>query len=146
VLPEVGSNTDVIADALLARDRMDKFRYPRDPVCGHYLGYLEDRPDQGVGGLRSVAHAGGAAVVHCAAGKDRTGVVVALRLPVAGGPARGGGGRYCGKGRGGRRGGGWPIPRPRASAPRPSWPGCAGRACTPGTSTVSPPTCSGRGP
>src|SRR5437763_10003488 len=87
VLPEVGATTDVIADALLARDRMDKFRYPRDPVCGHYLGYLEDRPDQVVGALRSVAHAGGAAVVHCAAGKDRTGVVVALALAVAGVPA-----------------------------------------------------------
>ena len=55
VLPEVGSNTDVIADALLARDRMDTFRYPRDPVCGHYLGYLEDRPDQVAGALRSIA-------------------------------------------------------------------------------------------
>src|SRR6266496_4565841 len=88
VLPEVGANTDVIADALLARDRMDMFRYPRDPVCGHYLGYLEDRPDQVVGALRSVAHAGGAAVVHCAAGKDRTGVVVALALTVAGVPAQ----------------------------------------------------------
>jgi protein tyrosine/serine phosphatase len=40
-----------------------------------------------VGALRSVAHAGGAAVVHCAAGKDRTGVVVALALTVAGVPA-----------------------------------------------------------
>ena len=87
VLPEVGSNTDIIADALLARDRMDKFRYPRDPVCGHYLGYLEDRPDQVVGALRSIAHAEGAALVHCAAGKDRTGVVVALALTVAGVPA-----------------------------------------------------------
>ena len=88
VLPEVGPNTDVIADALLARDRLDKSRYPRDPVCGHYLGYLEDRPDQVVGALRSVAHAEGAALVHCAAGKDRTGVVVALALTVAGVPAQ----------------------------------------------------------
>ena len=87
VLPEVGSNTDVIADALLARDRQDKSRYPRDPVCGHYLGYLEDRPDQVVGAMRSIARAEGAAVVHCAAGKDRTGVVVALALTVAGVPA-----------------------------------------------------------
>jgi protein-tyrosine phosphatase len=87
VLPEVGANTDVIADALLARDRLDKSRYPQDPVCGHYLGYLEDRPDQVVGALRSIAHAGGAAVIHCAAGKDRTGVVVALALTVAGVPA-----------------------------------------------------------
>ena len=86
VLPEVGSNTDVIADALLARDRQDQVRYPRDPVCGHYLGYLEDRPDQVAGALRAVAYAQGAALVHCAAGKDRTGVVVAMALTVAGVP------------------------------------------------------------
>jgi protein-tyrosine phosphatase len=87
VLPEVGSSTDVIADALLARDRQDKSRYPRDPVCGHYLGYLEDRPDQVMGAVRSIARTEGAALVHCAAGKDRTGVVVALALTVAGVPA-----------------------------------------------------------
>jgi protein-tyrosine phosphatase len=87
VLPEVGSSTDVIADALLARDQQDKSRYPRDPVCGHYLGYLEDRPDQVVGAVRSIARTEGAALVHCAAGKDRTGVVVALALTVAGVPA-----------------------------------------------------------
>jgi protein-tyrosine phosphatase len=84
VLPELGSNTDMIADALLTKADQDKSRYPRDPVCGHYLGYLEDRPDQVVAALRSVAHSEGAALVHCAAGKDRTGVVVALALTVAG--------------------------------------------------------------
>jgi len=40
-----------------------------------------------VGALRSIAHAKVAALVHCAAGKDRTGVVVALALTVAGVPA-----------------------------------------------------------
>ena len=84
VLPEVGSNTDMAAAALLTRRDQDKSRYPRDPICGHYLGYLEDRPDQVVGALRSIAHSQGAALVHCAAGKDRTGVVVALALTVAG--------------------------------------------------------------
>jgi protein tyrosine/serine phosphatase len=84
VLPELGSNTDMIADALLTRANQDKSRYPDDPVCGHYLGYLEDRPDQIVAALRSIAHSKGAALVHCAAGKDRTGVVVALALTVAG--------------------------------------------------------------
>src|SRR5207247_3011944 len=69
------------------RERLDKSRYRQDPVCGHYLGYLEGRRGQVVGALRSIAHAGGAAVVHCAAGKDRTGVVVALALTVAGVPA-----------------------------------------------------------
>ncbi len=84
VLPEVGTNTDMIAEALLTKADRDKSRYPDDPVCGHYLGYLEDRPDQIVAALRSIAHSEGAALVHCAAGKDRTGVVVALALTVAG--------------------------------------------------------------
>ena len=86
VLPEVGSNTDMAAAALLTRRDQDKSRYPHDPICGHYLGYLEDRPDQVVGALRSIANSRGAALVHCAAGKDRTGVVVALALTVAGVP------------------------------------------------------------
>jgi len=84
VLAELGSRTDVIADALLSQARRDQSRYPDDPVCGHYLGYLADRPDQVVAALRSIADAEGAALVHCAAGKDRTGVVVALALVVAG--------------------------------------------------------------
>jgi protein-tyrosine phosphatase len=84
VLPELGANTDMIGEALLTKADQDKSRYPRDPVCGHYLGYLEDRPDQVVAAVRSIAHSEGAALVHCAAGKDRTGVVVALALTVAG--------------------------------------------------------------
>jgi protein tyrosine/serine phosphatase len=83
VIPELGSATDVAAEALLIRKDQDKSRFPGDPVCGHYLGYLQDRPDQVVGALRSVAHDQGAALVHCAAGKDRTGVVVALALSAA---------------------------------------------------------------
>jgi protein tyrosine/serine phosphatase len=84
VLPELGSATDVVAQALLTRSDQDRSRYPGDPTCGHYLGYLEDRPDQVVAALRSIAHSEGAALVHCAAGKDRTGVVVALALSAAG--------------------------------------------------------------
>ena len=84
VLPERGTNTDMIAEALLTKAEQDRSRYPDDPVCGHYLGYLEDRPDQVVAALRAIAHSDGAALVHCAAGKDRTGVVVALALTVAG--------------------------------------------------------------
>jgi protein-tyrosine phosphatase len=84
VLPEVGANTDVIAEALLLRRQQDRSRYPDDPTCGHYLGYLEDRPDQVVAALRSVARSDGAALVHCAAGKDRTGVLVALALSAVG--------------------------------------------------------------
>lgn len=50
----------------------------------HYLGYLRDRPDSVSAALRAISTASGAAVVHCAAGKDRTGTVVALALDVAG--------------------------------------------------------------
>ena len=39
-----------------------------------------------MGALRAIAGSGGAAVVLCAAGKDRTGVVVALALSAAGVP------------------------------------------------------------
>jgi len=84
VIPEIGSATDAAAEALLIRTKQDRSRFPGDPTCGHYLGYLEDRPDQVVGALRSIAQAQGAALVHCAAGKDRTGVVVALALTAAG--------------------------------------------------------------
>ena len=52
----------------------------------HYLGYLSARPDSVSAALRVVADAEGAAVVHCAAGKDRTGTVVAMALDVAGVP------------------------------------------------------------
>jgi len=87
VLPEVGKRTDVIADALLLRRERDASRYPDDVMCGHYLGYLEDRPESVVGAVRAIADAPGAALVHCAAGKDRTGVVIALTLSAVGVPA-----------------------------------------------------------
>jgi len=83
VLPEAGSATDA-SDPLLTRADRDRSRYPADPICGHYLGYLEDRPDQVAAALRSVAQSEGAALVHCAAGKDRTGVVVAVALSAVG--------------------------------------------------------------
>ena len=50
----------------------------------HYLSYLATRPDSVVGALRAVAGSEGAAIVHCAAGKDRTGTVVGLALKVVG--------------------------------------------------------------
>ncbi|GLY70883.1 tyrosine-protein phosphatase [Amycolatopsis taiwanensis] len=84
VLPERGRATDAAADALLTRRERLVARYPDDPMCAFYLGYLEDRPDGVIGALRSITRSRGAALVHCAAGKDRTGVVVALALSVAG--------------------------------------------------------------
>ena len=74
----------MVADVLLTRADADRSRYPADPVCGHYLGYLEDRPDQVVAAVRTIAGSAGPVLVHCAAGKDRTGVVVALALSAVG--------------------------------------------------------------
>lgn len=51
---------------------------------GHYLSYLGQRPDSVLGALRTIAAAPGAAVVHCAAGKDRTGTITGLALVAAG--------------------------------------------------------------
>ncbi len=85
VLPELGSRTDAVAEALLVQKAArDRSRFPDDIMCGHYLGYLEERPEEVTGALRSIATADGAAIVHCAAGKDRTGVIVALSLTAAG--------------------------------------------------------------
>jgi protein-tyrosine phosphatase len=53
-------------------------------VAAVYLSYVVDRPDSVVAGLRAIAEAEGAVLVHCAAGKDRTGTLVALALLLAG--------------------------------------------------------------
>jgi protein tyrosine/serine phosphatase len=55
-----------------------------DAIASTYFSYLLDRPDSVVAALRAIAAAPGAALVHCAAGKDRTGTIVALALSVAG--------------------------------------------------------------
>lgn len=79
-----GSAAGAAEAALAVRLDAASSRYPDDLRCGLYLGYLEERPDQVAGALRGIAAAPGAALVNCAAGKDRTGVVVALALSVAG--------------------------------------------------------------
>ena len=56
-----------------------------EPVVEHYLGYLAVSGDAVAGAVRRLATPGALpALVHCAAGKDRTGVVVAFALSVAG--------------------------------------------------------------
>jgi protein tyrosine/serine phosphatase len=52
----------------------------------HYLGYLSERPDSVSAALDVISRTEGATIVHCAAGKDRTGTVVAMALSVAGVP------------------------------------------------------------
>jgi protein-tyrosine phosphatase len=100
LLPERGHHTDVFAveedadidlpagwvESLLPR-QLAAHDEDESPAVRSYLGYLGQRGDNVVEALRAIARAGdGAAVVHCAAGKDRTGVVCALTLAVAGVP------------------------------------------------------------
>jgi protein tyrosine/serine phosphatase len=99
LLPERGQYTDVFAveeddalpdlpegwaESLLPR-QVAAHDEGESPAVRSYLGYLGQRPDNVVAALRALtASEGGASVVHCAAGKDRTGVVCALALAVAG--------------------------------------------------------------
>lgn len=62
----------------------EQFEKPPLTAVEVYLRYLEDRPDSIVQAVRLIAHTQGATIVHCAAGKDRTGVVVALALDEVG--------------------------------------------------------------
>ena len=106
LFPESGGRTDVDADSTLPwqADGEDARRgsalpetppgtppdQPPEPgsrAVAFYLAYLRDRPDNIVAALRAIADSDGAVLVHCAAGKDRTGVVVALALAAAGVPA-----------------------------------------------------------
>jgi hypothetical protein len=57
----------------------------RDPLLRAYLGYLVDRTANVVEAVRLLGEPGaGPSLVHCAAGKDRTGVLVALVLDAVG--------------------------------------------------------------
>jgi protein-tyrosine phosphatase len=86
---EGGRFTDAEADTIDSRalpwqDPLDEAALAELRVTGYYYGYLRDRPDSVVSALRVLAKDDGMALVHCAAGKDRTGVVSALALAVAG--------------------------------------------------------------
>lgn len=82
--PDSGGNTDLDA-AVKPWGREDEERLPDEtPTVRAYLSYLRRRPDSVVASIRTIARAGGAVLVHCAAGKDRTGVVVAMALDAGG--------------------------------------------------------------
>ena len=53
-------------------------------AAGAYLRYLQDAPDAFAAAAAVVARSEGAVLVHCAAGKDRTGTLVALLLDAVG--------------------------------------------------------------
>ncbi len=60
---------------------------PRGPedMSGFYIGYLRDAPHSVAEALRLLADPdSGLCVAHCAAGKDRTGVIVAIALRLVG--------------------------------------------------------------
>jgi protein tyrosine/serine phosphatase len=90
LFPEGGRMTDVDADTLLPWQTGEEPETAEEdeelsPTVRYYLGYLRDRPDSIAAALRAMSEpdGGGTAIVHCAAGKDRTGVVVALALSAA---------------------------------------------------------------
>lgn len=87
--PEAGAHTDAIeADTIVPwQNGVHGADLPEEsPTVRTYWGYLERRPDSIVAALRTIADppGGGAVLVHCAAGKDRTGLVVALAMEIAG--------------------------------------------------------------
>jgi protein tyrosine/serine phosphatase len=85
LFPEAGTTTDaarVEDDAPVVLPWQS--RGQRFEAAEVYLRYLDERPDSVLATLRLIAGADGAVVVHCAAGKDRTGVVVAFALTEVG--------------------------------------------------------------
>jgi protein tyrosine/serine phosphatase len=75
------------AEAGVMSQRREKHHPSHDEFWSdHYLSYLSTRPDSVLGALQAIAASEGAAIVHCAAGKDRTGTIVGLALKVVGVP------------------------------------------------------------
>ena len=81
-------NLDLIPtwDEEVRTDRIVPHEQREEGDLSHfYLTYLDQMPQSVVDALRVIADpASGPVVVHCAAGKDRTGVIVAMALLVAG--------------------------------------------------------------
>ena len=83
--PHSGGNTDLDAATVGLWPKTDESPWPDEPpVVQAYMSYMSARPDSILASIRAIANARGAVLVHCAAGKDRTGVVVALALDAAG--------------------------------------------------------------
>ena len=83
--PRSGGRTDLDAAYVNLWPQSGPSGWPDEPhVVQAYLSYMTARPDSIVASIRTIANASGAVLVHCAAGKDRTGVVVALALDAAG--------------------------------------------------------------
>ena len=82
--PEQG-NTDVDIDSVIRWETPhDEALVDESPTVRAYMGYVNRRPDSVAESVRAIARTKGAVLVHCAAGKDRTGTVVAVALDAAG--------------------------------------------------------------
>jgi protein-tyrosine phosphatase len=82
--PDSAANTKINAETIKPWGDHDEHELPDEPpVIQAYMSYLSRRPDSIVASVRAIARSHGAVLVHCAAGKDRTGVVVALALDAA---------------------------------------------------------------
>ncbi len=86
LLPEAGDTTDLAADGsvILPWEKRTEETGGRQGTSAIYLRYLDDRADSVIAALRLIAGSPGATIVHCAAGKDRTGTVTALALAEVG--------------------------------------------------------------
>ncbi len=83
LFPEVGRRTDVeAADAALPWNLPEERDALSDQTGLYYTRYLSRRPDSVLAALHTMAMSTGAALTHCAAGKDRTGVSCARALSV----------------------------------------------------------------
>jgi protein tyrosine/serine phosphatase len=80
LLPAVGKRTDMATEADAPQRLPSSAPNRRSMTVNSYLRYLSERPDSVLAALRLMSSTDGATVVHCAAGKDRTGVVVAVAL------------------------------------------------------------------
>lgn len=84
MLAEPEEQTGIDGEAVLPW--AGKFEEGRDwlPPGEFYFVTLKERPDAVLGALRVMAFSSGSVLAHCAAGKDRTGVLIALALTAVG--------------------------------------------------------------
>jgi len=85
LIPEYDGESDQTEVDRAIPTRAQRAGSDRTDMTGYYVGYLEDAPQNVATALRLLADPDiGPALVHCAAGKERTGTVVAVALSLAG--------------------------------------------------------------